>query len=167
VSAWAGTVYVAFVMDASARRMLAWRVANSMPTELILHALERAIWTRARESRTDLHGLISPSDVGSHYTPIAFSEHLAEAGVDASVGSVGDAYHNPLAETVIGLYQTELIRRRGPWRNAEHVEAETPGLDPGCTGFKHRTTDGAQRRPATDRLEQAHYRHNPGLAEAG
>ena len=125
VSTWMGMVYVAFVIDAYARRILGWKVATSMRTELVLDALEQALWTRAQEGAPDLTGLIHHNDAGSQYTSIAFTERLAEAGVDASVGSVGDAFDNALAETVIGLYKTELIIRHKPWRTADDVERET------------------------------------------
>jgi putative transposase len=122
VTTWSGTVYVAFVIDAYARRILGWRAATSMTTDLVLDTIEQAIWTRGREGITDLDGLVHHNDAGSQYTSIAFTERLAEADVDASVGSVGDALDNALAESVIGLFKTELIRRRGPWRTVEHVE---------------------------------------------
>ncbi len=164
VATWSGTVYVAFVIDAYARRILGWRVATSMRTALVLDALEQAIWTRAREGHRDLTGLISHSDAGSQYTSIAFTERLAQAGVDASVGSVGDAYDNALAENVIGLFKTELIHPGGPWRNAEHVETET--LDYVHWFNTERLMEINGDLPPIE-LEQAHYRHNTDLAEAG
>jgi putative transposase len=125
VATWAGTVYVALVVDAYSRRILGWRAATSMSTPLVLDALEQAIWTRQRAGVTDLSGLIHHNDAGSQYTSIAFTARLIEAGVDASVGSVGDAFDNALAETTIGLYKTELIRRQGPWRTCDQVELAT------------------------------------------
>jgi putative transposase len=125
VSTWAGTAYVAFVIDAYARRILGWKVATTMRTELVLDALEQALWTRAAEGVPDLTGLVHHNDAGSQYTSIAFTERLAEAGVDASVGTVGDAFDNALAETVIGLYKTELINRHKPWRAPADIERET------------------------------------------
>jgi putative transposase len=92
VATWSGMVYVAFVIDAYARRILGWRAATTMRTELVLDALEQAMWARAREGVGDLSGLVHHSDAGSQYTSIAFTERLAQAGVDPSVGSVGDAY---------------------------------------------------------------------------
>jgi putative transposase len=118
-------VYVAFVVDAYARRILGWRASTSMRTELVLDAIEQAIWTRQRDGVTNLAGLTHHHDNGLQYTSIAFTERLTEAGIDASVGAVGDALDNALAESVIGLFKTELIRRRGPWRTVEHVEAAT------------------------------------------
>jgi putative transposase len=125
VATWAGMVYVAFVIDAYARRILGWRADTSMRTSLVLDALEMAIWTRGRGGVDDLTGLIHHNDAGSQYTSIAFTDRLIEAGVDASVGSVGDAYDNALAESTIGLYKAELIKNYGPWRNRDHVEIHT------------------------------------------
>jgi putative transposase len=107
--------------------------------------------------------LLPPVEPGQ-YTSIAFTERLAAAGVDASVGTVGDAYDNALAETVIGLFKTELIRRAGPWRNLEHVETET--LDWVHWFNTERLMESNGDLPPIE-LEQAHYRHNSGLAEAG
>lgn len=121
VSTWAGMVYVAFVIDVFSRRIVGWRAATSMTKELVLDALEMAIWSRGG----DLEGLIAHSDAGSQYTSIAHTERLAEIGAAPSIGSVGDALDNALAESTIGLFKTELIRNHGPWRNVEHVEAET------------------------------------------
>jgi putative transposase len=125
VATWSGTVYVAFVIDAYSRRILGWRAATSMTTPLVLDALEQAIWTRGRAGVTDLHGLVHHTDAGSQYTSIAFTSRLLDAGVDASVGTVGDAYDNALAETTIGLFKTELIHRRGPWRTRDQIELAT------------------------------------------
>ena len=125
VATWSGTVYVAFVLDAHSRRILGWRAATSMRTELVLDALEQAIWTRGREGVSDLSGLVCHNDAGSQYTSIAFTERLAAAGAAPSVGTVGDALDNALAETHIGLFKTELIRRRGPWKGLDDVELAT------------------------------------------
>jgi putative transposase len=125
VATWSGTVYVAFVLDAHSRRILGWRAARSMKTELVLDALEQAIWTRSREGVTDLSGLVCHNDAGSQYTSIAFTERLAVAGAAPSVGTVGDALDNALAETHIGLFKTELIHRRGPWKGFDDVELAT------------------------------------------
>lgn len=124
VSTWSGWVYVAFVIDAYARRILGWRTGQSMTTQLVLDALEQAIWTRGRTS-SDLKGVVAHSDRGSQYTSIKYTERLGEAGIAASVGSVGDSYDNALAETINGLYKTEVIRPRGPWRTAAQVEFAT------------------------------------------
>jgi putative transposase len=164
VSTWSGTVYVAFVIDAYARRILGWRVATTMRTELVLDALEQALWTRAREGSLDLTGLVHHNDAGSQYTSIAFTERLAEAGVDASVGSIGDAFDNALAETVIGLYKTELINRHKPWRTVEDVERETMYY---VHWFNHERLMEVNGDIPPIELEQAYYARKSGLAEAG
>ena len=120
VATWSGFVYVAFVIDVFARRIVGWRFSRSLKTELVLDALEQALW-----SRSDIEGLIHHSDRGSQYLSIRYSEKLAEAGIDASVGSVGDSYDNALAETINGLYKTEVTRHRGPWKNIDQVEYAT------------------------------------------
>ena len=120
VATWTGFVYVAFVIDVFARRIIGWRVARSMRAELVLDALEQAIW-----SRSGVNGVVHHSDRGSQYLSIRYSERLAEVGAQPSVGSVGDSYDNALAETIIGLFKTEIIHRRGPWRNLEAVEYAT------------------------------------------
>jgi putative transposase len=125
VASWSGTVYVAFVVDVFSRMIVGWRAATTMTTELVLDTLEHALWTRRQRGVTDLSGLVHHTDAGSQYTSFAFTHRLVEAGVDPSVGSVGDAYDNALAESQIGLYKTELIRPEGPWRDVEHVEVET------------------------------------------
>jgi putative transposase len=122
---WTGMVYVAFVIDAYARRIIGWRVARRMTTELVLDALEHALFTRRQEGTTDLSGLVSHSDAGSQYVSIAVTQRLVDEGIDPSVGSVGDAYDNALAETTVGSFKNELIRRQGPWRDADHIEVET------------------------------------------
>jgi putative transposase len=121
VATWQGFVYVAFVIDAFARRIVGWRVSRSAETGFVLDALEQALYDR----RPFQGGLVHHSDRGSQYVSIRYTERLAEAGIEPSVGSVGDSYDNALAETVIGLFKTEVIRRRGPWRSAEMVEFAT------------------------------------------
>ena len=135
-----------------------------MRTQLVLDAIEQAIWTRQREGVTDLTGLTHHHDNGSQYTSIAFTERLAAAGIDASVGAVGDALDNALAESVIGLFKTELIRRRGPWRTVEHVEAATLAWVDWFN--RHRLLEVNADLPPIE-LEQAHYRQTTGLTEAG
>lgn len=120
VATWSGFVYTAFVIDVFARRIIGWRVARSMSAELVLDALEQAIW-----SRSGIDGVVHHSDRGSQYLSIRYSERLAEAGAQPSVGSVGDSYDNALAESIIGLYKAEVIHRRGPWRNIDPVEYAT------------------------------------------
>ena len=120
VATWSGFVYAAFVIDVFARRIIGWRVARSMHTELVLDALEQALW-----ARSDATGVVHHSDRGRQYLSIRYSERLAEVGIEPSVGSVGDSYDNALAETIIGLYKTEIIHRRGPWRHMDAVEYAT------------------------------------------
>jgi putative transposase len=120
VATWCGFVYVAFVIDAFARRVVGWRVSSSLRSDIALDALEQALWARGRGD-----GLVHHSDRGVQYVSIRYSERLAEVGIEPSVGSVGDSYDNALAETVIGLYKTEVINRRGPWRSLESVELAT------------------------------------------
>ena len=122
VASWRGLVYVAFVIDAFARRIVGWRVSNSLRSDLALDALEQALYDRDVDPAK---GLIHHSDRGVQYLSIRYTERLAEVGVEPSVGSVGDSYDNALAETIIGLYKTEVIRRRGPWRHLEAVELAT------------------------------------------
>jgi putative transposase len=120
VATWLGFAYVAFVIDVFARMIVGWRASNSLRTDLALDALEQALWARG-----DIAGLVHHSDRGSQYLSIRYTERLAEAGIEPSVGSVGDSYDNAMAETAIGLYKTEVIRRRGPWRNLDAVEFAT------------------------------------------
>jgi putative transposase len=122
VATWRGFVYVAFVIDVFARRIVGWRASASLRTDLALDALEQAIYDRCD---TDTGDLIHHSDRGTQYLSIRYTERLADAGIELSVGSRGDAYDNALAETVIGLFKTEVIRRCGPWRSLEAVEFAT------------------------------------------
>ena len=122
VSTWQGFVYVAFVIDVYARAIVGWRVSASMYTDLVLDALEQALYAR-RPQRDD--ALIHHSDRGSQYVSIRYTERLAEAGIEPSVGSRGDSYDNALAETINGLYKAELIHRRAPWKTRESVELAT------------------------------------------
>jgi putative transposase len=120
VATWAGFVYVAFVIDVFSRRIIGWRVARSMQTDLVLDALEQALW-----ARSNAKGVIHHTDRGCQYLSIRYTERLKEAGVEPSVGSVGDSYDNAMAESVIGLFKTEVIHHRGPWRNLDPVEYAT------------------------------------------
>ena len=122
VTTWRGFVFVAFVIDVFARRIVGWRASTSLRTDLVLDALEQALYDRG-ESISE--PLVHHSDRGSQYLSICYTERLAEAGIEPSVGSRGDSYDNALAESVIGLYKTEVIRRRGPWRGLEDVEYAT------------------------------------------
>lgn len=119
VATWRGFVYVAFVIDAFSRRIVGWRVSNSLKSDLALDALEQAIWEREEAARDRL---VHHSDRGGQYLSIRYTERLAEVGIEPSVGSRGDSYDNALAESVIGLFKTEVIRQRGPWRTLEDVE---------------------------------------------
>jgi transposase InsO family protein len=121
VATWSGFVYVALVIDAFSRFLVGWQAARSLRTDLALDALEMAIWRR----QAQLDGLVHHSDRGSQYLSIRYTERLAEAGAVTSVGSRGDSYDNALAETIIGLYKTELVRQRGPWRGIDDVEYAT------------------------------------------
>ena len=125
VSTWSGFAYVAIVVDAYARRILGWRVAATMATSMVLDAIEQAIWTRQQDGIFDLKDVVHHTDRGSQYTSIRFTERLAEAGIQPSVGAVGSSYDNALAETINGLYKTELIKPRKPWRTIEEVELAT------------------------------------------
>ncbi|OBB39035.1 transposase [Mycolicibacterium fortuitum] len=125
VSTWSGFAYVAFVTDAYARRILGWRVASTMATTMVLDSIEQAIWTRQRDGIRDLKDVVHHTDRGSQYTSIRFTERLAEAGIQPSVGAVGSSYDNALAETINGLYKTELIKPGKPWRTIEDVELAT------------------------------------------
>lgn len=120
VATWSGFVYVAFVIDVFSRKIVGWRVMKSMQTQLILDALEQALWARGKPK-----GVIHHSDRGSQYVSIRYSDRLSEAGFTASVGSVGDSYDNALAETINGLYKAEVIYKDGPWRGLEQVELAT------------------------------------------
>ena len=122
VASWTGFVYVAFVIDAYARRIVGWRVSRTAHAGFVLDALEQALHDRRPVHRS---GLVHHSDRGSQYVSIKYTERLAQAGVEPSVGSVGDSYDNALAETINGLYKAEVIHRRGPWRSFEAVEFAT------------------------------------------
>jgi len=121
VSTWQGWVYVAFVVDVFARRIVGWRLSSSMRTDFVLDALEQALYDRQPERDELTHH----SDRGSQYVSIRYSERLAEAGIEPSVGSRGDSYDNALAETINGLYKTELVHRRAPWKTKESLELAT------------------------------------------
>jgi transposase InsO family protein len=121
VATWAGCVYVAFVIDVFARRIVGWRVSSTMRTDFVLDALEQAICARGGA----VAGVVHHSDQGSQYLSMRYTDRLADSGMAPSVGSRGDAYDNALAESVIGLYKTEVIRRQGPWRSLDAVEFAT------------------------------------------
>jgi putative transposase len=164
VATWSGTVYVAFVLDAHSRRILGWRAARCMKTALVLDALEMALWTRQRQGVADLAGLVHHSDAGSQYTSIAFTERLAQAGAAPSVGSVGDAFDNALAQTQIGLFKTEVIHRRGPWKGLDDVElAVLEWVD----WHNHRRLHTACLDLTPAEYEQIYYRQHPAQQAVG
>ena len=120
VATWNGFVFVAFVIDVFARRIVGWRVSSTLRSDLALDALEQALYARPMTE-----GLVHHSDRGTQYLSIRYTERLQEAGIEPSVGSVGDSYDNAMAESIIGLYKTEVIRKLGPWRSLEAVEFAT------------------------------------------
>lgn len=124
VATWAGFCYVAFVMDLFSRRIVGWRVSASLRTDLALDALEQAIWQRRRAGH-EMENLVHHSDHGSQYLAIAYTQRLKEAGIEASVGSVGDSYDNAAAEALNRLYKKELIWRQGPWTGLDAGEYAT------------------------------------------
>ncbi|MEU8319676.1 IS3 family transposase [Nonomuraea sp. NPDC048881] len=125
VSTWCGVVYVAFVVDIYFRAIVGWAASLTKHTTLVLDALDMALWRRGRTGHPVGPGLIAHSDAGSQYTSFRFTTHLLTAGIDASIGTVGDALDNALMESQIGLYKTELIKPRGPWRSLAEVELAT------------------------------------------
>jgi len=158
VATWAGFVYVAFVVDVYARMIVGWRVSRSLKTELVLDALEQALW-----SRRDTEGLVHHSDRGCQYLSVRYTERLAEAGIEASVGSRGDSYDNALAETINGLYKAEVIHRRGPWKNVDEVEYATLEW---VDWFNHRRLLEPIGNVPPAELEAAYYRRQEESANA-
>lgn len=159
VSTWQGHLYVAFVIDVYARRIVGWKVSSTMRTDFVLDALEQALYAR---KPFDQGGLIHHSDRGSQYVSIRYTERLAEAGIEASVGSVGDSYDNALAETINGLYKAEVIHRRS-WRNREAVEMAT--LD-WVHWFNHKRLLGPIGNIPPAEAEAAYYRQQAALPKA-
>lgn len=154
VATWSGWAYVAFVIDAFADRIVGWRVKTTKDTGLVLDALEQAIWSRLPPDGAGGH-LIAHADAGSQYLSIAYGQHLADADILPSVGSVGDAFDNALAETIIGLFKTEVIKRRGPWRTPDAVEyAVLEWVD----WFNHRRLLGPLGYKPPAEAEHDHYR---------
>ena len=149
VATWQGFVYVAFVIDVFARRIVGWRASRSLRSDLALDALEQALW-----ARPGIDQLVHHSDRGVQYLSIRYTERLAEAGIEPSVGSVGDSYDNALAESIIGLYKTEVIRRRGPWRTLEAVEFATLEW---VDWFNHRRLLGPIGNVPPAEFEEAYY----------
>jgi putative transposase len=164
VATWVGFCYVAFVIDAFSRRIVGWRAARSMTTDLVLDALEHALFTRTREGVTDFTGMVAHSDAGSQYTSVALTGRLLAEGIDPSVGSVGDALDNAMAETTVGSFKNELIRRQGPWRDLDHVELATAEwVQWFNTERPHEHLDDFTPEAA----EQLHYAHRNALPKAG
>ena len=158
VATWTGFVYVAFITDVFARCIVGWRVSRSLHTDMVLNALEQALW-----ARRETNELIHHSDRGSQYLSIRYTERLAEANIDASVGSIGDSYDNALAETINGLYKTEVIRHRGPWRNIDEVEFAT--LEWVDWFNNRRLLEPIGNIPPAE-FEMAYYRQLEGSADA-
>jgi putative transposase len=153
VRTWSGFVYVSFVTDVFSRRIVGWQTSRSLRTDLALNALEQAIWERNRTG-VPLDGLIHHSDRGVQYLSIRYTERLAENGVVSSVGSRGDSYDNALAESIIGLYKTELVRNRGPWRGLDDLELATLEW---VDWFNHRRLFHELGRIPPAEFEENHY----------
>ena len=157
VPTWQGFVYVAFVIDVYARRIIGWKVSSTAHTDFVLDALEQAL-----HARRPKESLIHHSDRGVQYVSIRYSERLAEAGIESSVGSVGDSYDNALAETINGLYKAEVIHRRS-WKNREAVELAT--LD-WVDWYNHKRLLGSIGNVPPAEAEAAYYRQQAGQAKA-
>jgi transposase InsO family protein len=158
VATWSGFVYVSFVIDVYARRIVGWRVTKSMKTELVLDALEQALWARKHRQ-----GLIHHSDRGSQYLSIRYTERMVDEGIDASVGTTGDSYDNALAETIIGLFKAEVIHHRGPWQGLDAVEyAVLEWVD----WFNHRRLLAPIGNMPPAEREMAYYRQQAESGEA-
>ena len=125
VSSWAGTVYTAFAIDVFSRRIVGWKTSMSKETDLVLDAIDMGLRQRDYHWTHGVDKLVHHSDAGSQYTSFRFTQHLIDSGIDASIGTVGDALDNALAESTIGLYKTELIKPRGPWHTIQEVDAAT------------------------------------------
>jgi len=162
-STWSGWCYTAFVIDAYARRILGWSVATSMTARFVVDAVEQAIWTRGREGR-DLAGLIAHHDHGVQYLSVAYSEHLATAGIKPSTGAVGSSHDNALAESVIGLYKTELIKPRRPSKGLDDLEIATAEW---VDWFNYRRPFEYCDDLTPIEAERAHYAHHQAPANAG
>ena len=158
VPTWAGFAYTAFVIDVFGNYLVGWRTACSMHTDLVLDALEQALAARSAGN-----GLIHHSDRGSQYVSIRYASRLKEAGIEGSVGSVGDSYDNALAESIIGLYKTEVIERRGPWRSVSDVEYATLEW---VDWFNNRRLLGSIGYVPPVELEQTYYQQFEGRAVA-
>jgi putative transposase len=156
VRTWSGFIYVAFVTDVYSRMIVGWQASRSLRTDLALDALEQAIWSRQRAGR-DLSRLVHHSDRGVQYLAIRYTERLAETGAVNSVGSRGDSYDNALAESINGLYKTELVRNKGPWRGLDDLELATLEW---VDWFNHRRLFEDHGRIPPAEFEANHYRQN-------
>jgi putative transposase len=156
VRTWSGFTYVAFITDVYSRRIVGWQASRSLKTDLALHALEQAVWERTRDG-ADLEGLVHHSDRGVQYLSIRYTERLAENGVVNSVGSRGDSYDNALAETIFGLYKTELVRNKGPWRGLDDLELATMEW---VDWYNHRRIHHELGRIPPAEYEDNHYRQD-------
>ena len=156
VPTWSGMGFTAFVTDVYSRRIVGWRTANRMPTELPLDALEMALWVRDRAGES-VEGLVHHSDAGSQYTALRYCERLADVGALASIGSVGDSFDNAMAESVVGLYKTECVRIDGPFRTADELELATLSWVHWFNENRLHSSIGYQ---TPLEAEQEYYRHN-------
>jgi putative transposase len=148
VASGAGTVYVAFAIDVFSRKIVGWRASMSKETDLVLDAIDRGLRDRSYRPGRDGDRLVHHSDAGSQYTSFRFTQHLIDAGIDGSIGTVGDALDNALAESTIGLCKTELIKPRGPWHNLSEVDVATAAW---VDWYNNRRLHGACRyRPPTE-----------------
>jgi len=155
VATMSGFVYVAFGIDVFSRMIVGWRAARTMTTSLPLDALDMALWHRGRAGH-DVNGLVHHSDAGAQYTSIRYTDRLFEAGVLASIGTVGDSYDNALAESVNGLYKTELVRWEGPWRGLDDLELATLGY---VDWFNHTRLHSSLDYKTPAEFEAEYYRH--------
>jgi putative transposase len=164
VATWAGIVYVAFVVDIYSRAIVGWAAATHKRAKLVLDALQMALWRRDHDDHPAGPGLIHHSDAGSQYVSFVFTAHLIEAGIDASIGTVGDALDNALMESTIGLYKTELINKDGPWRSLADVELATAGY---VDWFNHKRLHTAIGGVPPAEYEAAYYAQTQPDPEAG
>ena len=160
VATLAGFVHVAFAIDVFSRMIVGWRAARPMKTDLALDALNMALWHRGRAGH-DVTGLVH-RDAGSRYTSIRYTDRLVEAGLQASIGTVGDSYDNALAETVNGLYKAELVSWDGPWRGADDLELATLGW---VDWFNHTRIHSSLNYATPAEVEAEYYRHNHAVEQ--
>jgi len=162
-STWSGWCYTAFVIDAYARRILGWSVSTTMTSQFVVDAVDQAIWTRGREGR-DLAGLVAHHDHGVQYLSVAYSEKLDTAGIKPSTGAVGSSYDNALAESTIGLYKTELVKKQRPWKGLDDLEIATAEW---VDWYNHRRPHEYCDDLTPVEAEAAHYAHHQTPANAG